>query len=155
CAAVKSPDAVVEPSQAEAQAQGVADAALEAQAAAEEQEQQARAEAAGTLKACVSAYRKGEKAERAGLLLAGKHAGDYIRMRLTLGDKRQGVVQALEGKLAEYSSTAVDANRLVACYHTYRLLAQETGLDELPDGKAGPAQTVPYGHYRDAWVQCV
>jgi hypothetical protein len=89
----------------------------------------------------VRAYRQGEKAYRAGLLEAGRLADLYLAQRVALGDKRAAAVQAVEGQLAAYASSAVDVNRLVGCYHAHRLLAEEAGL------KAD----VPYGHYRDCW----
>ena len=101
--------------------------------------------AAATLKACVTAYRKGEREYRKGLLDAGRLADVYVHQRLALGDDRAAAVQVLEGQLAVYSSTAVDVNRLVRTYHAARLLADEPGV------KAD----VPYGHYRDAWSKLV
>jgi hypothetical protein len=141
---------------AEAQAQGAADAAQQAQADAEAQEAEAREEAVRTLKACVAAYRKGERAYRDGLLESGRLADLYVHQRLTLGDKRDVARQALEGQLAVYATGKVDANRLIHCWHAYRLLALETGLvGDRAAKKAGPADAVPYGHYRDAWKQLV
>jgi hypothetical protein len=78
----------------------------------------------------------------------------YLGQRLALGDKREAAVQALEGELAEYSSTAVDANRLVRTWEAYRLLALEQGLTG--DGrKKGPADAVSYGQLRDHWARVV
>src|SRR5262245_61399143 len=110
-----------------------------------EQEAKAGDEAASTLKATVKAYRQGEKAYRAGLLAAGRLGDQYLHQRVAVGDKRSVAVQALEGELAKYASSSVDANRLIACYHAYRLLAEEPGIKE----------DVAYGHYRDAWQQLV
>jgi hypothetical protein len=112
-----------------------------AEQAAAEAEEKARTEAASTLKAVVRAYRQGEKAYRAGLLEAGRLADLYLAQRVALGDKRAAAVQAVEGQLAAYASSVVDVNRLVGCYHSYRLLCEEPGL------KAD----VPYGHYRDCY----
>jgi hypothetical protein len=137
-------------------AQQAAEQSQQAAAAAEQAEEAAREEAAGILKATVRAYRHGERAYRNGLLDAGRLADLYVHQRLALGDKRAAAVQTLEGALAAYSSTAVDANRLVSCYHAYRLLAEEPGLTTpSAKGKPAPADTVPYGHYRDAWCRLV
>jgi hypothetical protein len=127
------------------------EAAVQAQAeqAAEEaavQEAKAREEAQSTLRAVVRAYKQGEKAYRAGLLEAGRLADSYVHQRLALGDKRAAAVQTLEGQLAQWSSSTVDIDRLIGCYHAYRLLAEEPGVK---------ADVVPYGHYRDAWRQLV
>src|SRR5262249_61325300 len=46
---------------------------------------------------------------------------------------------------AKWRRTTVPPNRLIGCYHAYRLLAEEHGLKE----------DMPYGHYRDAWMQLV
>jgi hypothetical protein len=128
-------------------------AALAAEQAAQ-QEEQARREADDTLKAAVREYRKGEKAYAAALLEAGRLSDLYVHQRLALRDKRAAAVQALEGELAKRSSATVDVNRLIGCYHAYRLLADEPGL--VGTGKKpGPAHDVPYGHYRDCWVQLV
>jgi hypothetical protein len=121
----------------------------QAEQAAEEAaalEAKAREEAQSTLKATIRAYKQGEKAYRAGLLEAGKLADTYNHQRLALGDRRAAVVQTLEGQLAQYSSSTVDIDRLIGCHHAYRLLAEEPGVK---------ADTVPYGHYRDAWRQLV
>src|SRR5262249_13345622 len=84
-------------------------------------------------------------AYRAGLLKAGELADLYVRQRMAGGDKRASAVQALEGELAKWSSSTVDADRLIGCYHAYRLLAEEPGVKE----------DVPYGHYRDCCRQLV
>jgi hypothetical protein len=120
-------------------------AVVAAEQAAADAEEKARSEAASTLKAVVRAYRQGEKAYRAGLLEAGRLADLYLAQRVALGDKRAAAVQAVEGQLAAYASSTVDVNRLVGCYHAYRLLCEEPGL------KAD----VPYGHYRDCWCLLV
>jgi hypothetical protein len=113
---------------------------------AAEQEAKAREEAAATLKATVKAYRSGERAYRVGLLYAGKLADSYVHQRLALGDKRAAAVQTLEGQLAQWSSSTVDIDRLIGCHHAYRLLAEEPSVK---------ADTITYGHYRDAWWQLV
>lgn len=139
-----------------AAAEQTAQQTQQAQADAEEAEQEAREEAEQTRKAAVLAFRKGEKAYRNGLLEAGRLASLYVQQRLALGDKRAAAVQTLEGELAKYSSTAVDANRLIACWEAYALLAVDTGLATAAEGKkAAPADSVPYGHYRDAWSRLV
>jgi hypothetical protein len=130
-----------EPEQSTVQEQAVA--AAEQVAAAEEK---AREEAEQTRKGCVRAYRQGEKSYRAGLLESGRLADLYCRQRVALGDKRAAAVQALEGELAKWSSTAVDVGRLIGCYHSFRLLAEEPGIK---------ADGVAYGHYRDCWGQLV
>jgi hypothetical protein len=116
----------------------------EEQAAEERAKAQDQAEA--TLRATVKAYRKGEAAYRAGLFEAGRLADQYLHQRMTLDDKRAAGIQALEGELARWSSSTVDVNRLIACYHAFYLLAEEPGVK---------AEGVPYGHYRDAYVQLV
>lgn len=132
-----------------AQQRPAAEAAEQARAAAEAAEAAeaaAREEAHATLKAAVRAFAKGERAYRAGLLESGRLADLYVRQRLALGDERAAAVQALEGQLAAYSSGAVDVNRLIACHHAWRLLAEAQGLDKA-------AESVPYGHYRDAYAR--
>ncbi len=52
----------------------------------------------------------------------------------------------LEGEFSRYASSSVDVNRLIACYHAFRLLAEE------PEVKA---DGVSYGQWRDAWCQLV
>jgi hypothetical protein len=135
-----SPEAIVQQQAAQAAAQAGRD------------EEAAREEAQATLKATVTAYRKGEREYRAGLLEAGRLGDVYLHQRMALGDKRAAAVQVLEGQLAIYASTAVDANALIACYHAYRLLAEEPGL---ATGRKAAADGVPYGHYRDGWRQLV
>jgi hypothetical protein len=115
-------------------------------------EEAARKEADSTLKATVTAYRQGEKAYRVGLLEAGRLGDLYLHQRMALGDKRAAATQVLEGELAKWSSSSVDVNRLVGCYHAWRLLAEEPGLAA---GRKPAADAVPYGHYRDAWMQLV
>jgi hypothetical protein len=138
--------------QAEAPAvQQQADAAAE-QAAQREAEQREQAEQ--TRQQAVKAFRKGESAYRAGLLESGRLSGEYIRQRLALGDQRAAAVQALEGAFAPWSSTAVDVSRLVRTWEAFRLLALEQGL--CGEGrKQGPADGIPYGHFRDAWSRLV
>ncbi len=132
--------------QAEVVAEQTAADVQQAAAQAEQAEQQAREDAQTTLKAMVKAYRKGESAYRAGLLEAGRLADVYVHQRLALRDKRAAAVQAIEGQLAAWSSSTVDVGRLIACYHAFRLLADEPGVK---------ADAVPYGHFRDAWAQLV
>lgn len=117
---------------------------------AAEEEAKARDQADSTLKATVRAYRKGEHAYRAGLLESGRLADHYLHQRMAppIRDKRAPAVQTLEGELAKWSSTTVDVNRLIGCAHAYRLLAVEPGLEKA-------AESIPYGHYRDAWMQLV
>lgn len=131
---------------AEPQAAQTAEQARAAAEAAEAAEAAAREEAHATLKAAVRAFAKGERAYRAGLLESGRLCDLYVRQRLALGDERAAAVQALEGQLAAYSSGAVDVNRLIACHHAWRLLAEAQGLDKA-------AESVPYGHYRDAYAR--
>jgi hypothetical protein len=123
-----------------------AEEARAAAEAAEAAEAAAREEAHATLKAAVRAFAKGERAYRTGLLESGRLADLYVRQRLALGDERAAAVQALEGQLAAYSSGAVDVNRLIACHHAWRLLAEAQGLDKA-------AEAIPYGHYRDAYAR--
>ena len=142
--------ATVPPSEVPNPEAAVQEQAAQAAEQAAEQEVKAREEADHTLKATVRAYRKGESAYRAGLLESGRLADQYLHQRMAppIRDKRAPAVQTLEGELAKWSSTTVDVNRLIGCYHAYRLLAEETGLDKA-------AESIPYGHYRDAWVQMV
>jgi hypothetical protein len=134
--------------------QAVPQQAEQAAAEAARTEEQARDAAEKTRQAAVKAYRQGERAYSAGLLEAGRLAGLYVGQRLALGDKREACVQALEGELAKYSSTAVDVNRLVRTWEAYRLLALEQEL--AGEGrKKGPADAVPYGQYRDHWARLV
>lgn len=114
--------------------------------AAEAAEAAAREEAHATLKAAVRAFAKGERAYRTGLLESGRLCDLYVHQRLALGDGRAAAVQALEGQLAAYSSGTVDVNRLISCHHAWRLLAEAQGLDKA-------AESVPYGHYRDAYTR--
>lgn len=118
---------------------------------AAEDEARALAEANRTLTAAGKAYAKGERAYRAGLLEAGKLADDYLHKRMTINPTRttRGVAtQAVEGELAKYASSRVDVNRLVGCFHAFRLLADEPGL-------AKQAEGLSYGHYRDAFSRLV
>jgi hypothetical protein len=153
--------------------QQTAEQAKAAAEAAEAAEEQARQAADATLKATVKHYRAGERAYRAGLLEAGRLAGLYVQQRLALGDKRAAAVQTLEGALAAYSSSAVDVNRLVACWQASHLLADalldtlaaaEKSAEGTPEAKAAAKaykatasalESVPYGHYRDAWSRLV
>jgi hypothetical protein len=140
----EQPPAVPEvPPAVPADAAQTAEQAAAEQAAAQAAEEAARKQAAETLRACVSAYRKGERSYRDGLLRAGELADSYITQRLMLGDKRSAATQALEGQLAVYASTPVDANELVGVWQAYRLLAGEEKSD------------TPYGHWRDAYRQLV
>lgn len=140
------------PSAAEQAAQSASDAAAQAQADSDA----AREQASATLKALVKAFRSGERAYRTGLLEAGRLAAEYIAQRLALCDKRAAAVQAIGGALAAYASDSVDVNRLVRAWTAYRLLAVETGLTEKPaPNKAAPVDSVPYGHFRDAWSRLV
>jgi SWI/SNF-related matrix-associated actin-dependent regulator 1 of chromatin subfamily A len=146
-ASVQRLQAEVDAEKAPAAGAAVAAGAAEAAAAAEEAEEKARADAKATLKAAVKAFRQGERALKAGFLEAGRLADVYVHQRLALGDKRDAAVRQVELALSEHSSDRVEPNRLIACYHAYRLLAEEPGVK---------ADAVPYGHYRDAWVQlCV
>jgi hypothetical protein len=159
-----TPDAAVNPAVEQAALsaeqpsaeQAVAAAAQAAEEQAAAAEEQAREEADTTLKALVKAFRQGERAYRQGLLDAGRLCDEYVRQRLTLGDKRSAAVQCVEGELAKWSSSAVNANQLIGSWHAYRLLAVEQQLDKAPSkGKPAPADGVAYGHYRDAWCRLV
>lgn len=110
-------------------------------------EEAALQEADSVLKAAVRAYRRGEKAYAAGLLESGRLVGQYLVQRMALKATRANAVKAVEGELARWSSSTVDANRLVKCYHAFHLLAETQ-----PDVKA---ENVPYGTYRDAYAQLV
>lgn len=130
---------------------GAAHLAAEAEARREAEEREA---AEKTRQEAARAFRRGELAYRAGLLEAGRLSAQYIRQRLALGDQRAAAVQALEGAFAPWSSAAVDVNRLVRVWEAFRLLAVEQGL--AGEGrKQGPADAVPYGHWRDAWARLV
>jgi hypothetical protein len=145
----QAPDALPQGTEQATETPPAAEAAGQARAAAEAAEAAeaaAREEAHATLKAAVRAFARGERAYRAGLLESGRLCDLYVRQRLALGDERAASVQALEGQLAAYSSGAVDVNRLIACHHAWRLLAESQGLDKA-------AESVPYGHYRDAYAR--
>jgi hypothetical protein len=123
------------------------------QAAAQEAE--LRKEAKHTLDQCETAHARGERAYRAGLLEAGRLAGLYCVQRMSLGDQRAAAVTALAGRLAESASCVVDevyVNKLIASSHAHRLLAEEQGLTG-KGKKAGPADNVPWGLYRDTWCR--
>jgi trimeric autotransporter adhesin len=107
-----------------------------------------RQEANATLAACGVAYAQGERAMRAGRFEAGRLAGVYVCQRMALGDKRDAAVSAIEGELAKWSSERPDASVLIRCYHAYRLLVQEN-----PAADKTAADSVPYGHYREAFCQ--
>lgn len=140
-----APDAVQIVEQPAAQVVAGSAAVVEA---VDQDESAVRDELVDTLKTLVKAYSKGEKAYRQGLLEAGRLCRIYISGRLTLGDARKAAVQTVEGQIAMYSSSTVDAGRLMMCYEAYRLLADECGL-------AKAAENVAYGHYRDAWSRLV
>jgi hypothetical protein len=110
-----------------------------------EKEAQAREQAETVRQEAVRAYRKGERAYRAGLLEAGRLSHAYLVQRMALGDNRAAGVQALNGAFAAYSSSAVDVNHLIRTWWAYHLLCEQPGL------KAD----VPYGRYRDHWSQLV
>jgi hypothetical protein len=107
-----------------------------------------RLEANKTLEACVAAFSAGESAMRSGRLEAGRLADLYVKQRVALGDARDMAVKALAGELAKYASSAADTdvNGLIRVYHTWRLLAVESGRADA---------NVPYGHYVNAFVQLV
>jgi hypothetical protein len=136
--------------------QAVAAAAQAAEEQAAAAEEQAREQADGVLKALVKAFRQGERAYRQGLLEAGRLCDEYVRQRLTLGDKRAASVQTVEGELAKWSSNTVNANDLIGAWWAYNLLAVEPGLDKAPGkGKPAPADAVAYGVWRDCWARLV
>jgi hypothetical protein len=116
-----------------------------AEQAAQEEERLLR-EADSTCKAAVRAFRRGEQEYRKGLLEAGRLADLYVHQRIALKHPRENAVKTLEGEFSRYASSSVDVDRLIRCYHAYRLLAEETGVK---------ADNVPFGQWRDAWCQLV
>src|SRR5262245_44663306 len=123
----------------------VAEVHANAEQAAQEEERLLR-EADSTCKQAVKAFRKGEQEYRKGLLEAGRLADLYLHQRMALKHPRENAVKTLEGEFSRYASSSVDVDRLVRCYHAYRLLAEEPGVK---------ADHVPYGQWRDAWCQLV
>jgi hypothetical protein len=75
-----------------------------------------------------------------------------LSLRLKAGDKRDAALQAIEGRLAEQSSSVVKADRLIACWHSFRLLHGATVDDK---GKLSDAPPFCYGHFDKAWSQRV
>jgi hypothetical protein len=109
-----------------------------------------RQEANATLAACTAAYAQGERAMRAGRFEAGRLAGVYVCQRLALGDKREAAISAIEGELAKWASERPDASVLIRCYHGYRLLVEEN-----PAADKTAAESVAFGHFREAFCQLV
>jgi hypothetical protein len=171
---------------AEQAAAPAAEAAAQVQAAqaeAEATEAAAREAANKVLLSVVKHYRQGESAYRKGLLEAGRLAHEYVLLRLALQDKRDAATQAIEGKLAEWSSGRVDANELIRAHQSYALLAlpllkrTEAEAEAAQAAKAAAlspeerkaakaaalaaeaaqaaVDAVPYGFYRDAYCQLV
>jgi membrane protein involved in colicin uptake len=140
--------------------------AEEQAAAAQRAAEQAAEEEAGVrrgmvadLDAMVKCYRRGERAYSLGLLGSGMYAHRVVVAKMRLRDKRRGGVQAVESTLAPYATDVVDCGRLIRCWAAHQLLGVEQGLAEPLDvfkgRKVGPADSIPYGHYRDAWSRLV
>jgi hypothetical protein len=153
-AATPAADAAIPSPEVTAATPAVQQSAEQAAEAAAEREAELREEAAKTLTACGRVFARGERAHRDSQLEAGRLAGVYITQRLTLGDKRAAAVDLLTLELSRYASSTVDVNRLVLTYHAHRLLAVEQSLAG-SGKKAGPADSVPYGLYRDQWCRLV
>jgi hypothetical protein len=151
-AATTAADAAATSPEVAAATPSVQQSAEQAAEAAAEREAELREEAAKTLTACGKAFAKGERAYREGLLAAGRLAGLYVTQRLTIGDRRSAAVDLLTLELSRYASSTVDPNRLILTYNAYRLLAEDQGLAG-SGKKAGPADAVPYGLYRDQWCR--
>lgn len=67
---------------------------------------------------------------RDGLILTGKLCHEYVLARLAIPrTKRSAAIEAIEGRLSEYDTNRVDANRLIECYHVHRLLCEVPGID--------------------------
>ena len=108
-----------------------------------------RADAGRLLTSAVTAFRRGESDYRRGCLEAGRLCDAYVAARLALRDDRAAAVQAIEGELAQYASSPVRANDLIAAYHAYRLLVADRGMAK------SIGERVPYGTYRDRWSRLV
>lgn len=104
---------------------------------------------ASLLNQCESAYRRGTKAYALGLLLSGKHAAAYVRVRMLGGAERKGAVGAIKGRLNEHSEKDVDVNKLIGAWEAYALLSGDTEGKGLAKGK------ITYGAIRDGWRQLV
>jgi hypothetical protein len=128
----------------------------EQKAAAEKAAEQERAECRKSASAHVdkaeACVKRAERGYSEGYLLAGYHADLALSLRLKAGDKRDAALQAIEGRLAEQSSTVVKADRLIACWHSFRLLHGAKVDDK---GKLSDAPPFCYGHFDKAWSQLV
>lgn len=139
------------PVQAPETPEAVAAAAAAAEAAEEARVEALQEAAEKALTACRKAYTKGDKAHRQGLLESGRLASEYIALRMEAGATRAVAVQVVEGELAKVAWDKVDVNRLVRCYHVYRLLCD--GYRAVTEATADP--DVPYSHLRDVWTDLV
>lgn len=131
-------------------AKDVADAAAAmaaAKAAAEAREEALAEEVTSHIKEAVKAYRKGERAYRAGLLLAGKESHLACRAKLAINATkatRDAVCQAIDGQLAVYATSPVSTSTMIRAWAAWDLLCDSQHLAE-------KCQHVAYGHYKDAW----
>ena len=128
-----------------------------AEEAAARREGELRAEAKATLDASAKAYARGESALRAGMLEAGRLAGEYLQQRLALGDKRVDAVGLVAMRWSEHSATlltATDVEAAIRASRAHQLLAVEQGL--VGEGrKQGSADVVPYGQWLGHWSRLV
>jgi hypothetical protein len=121
----------------------------------EEQIERAREQAEGEVKHSVRCVKTAESGYADGYLRSGYHASEAVRIRVAVGEKRSVIIQAVEGQLALWSSTKLDANTLIACYHAHRLL-ENGGVEPLKSGvKLTVDPAFAYGHYREAWSKLV
>lgn len=96
----------------------------------------------------LKSYRSGEHEYRKGLMEAGRLAHEYVVVQMRRGQKRDQAVKTIEGDLNAVSTTIVDANRLIRCYQSYRLLCEAQGLDKA-------AADMSYGAYTQGWSRLV
>jgi hypothetical protein len=130
--------------------------AAEQKAAAEKAAEQERAECRKSASAHVdkaeACVKRAERGLSEGYILAGYHADVALALRLKAGDSRAAAIQGIEGRLSEQSSVAIKADRLIACWHAYRLL-QGGSVDDKGKLTDGPVGT--YAHFDRAWSHLV
>jgi hypothetical protein len=93
-----------------------------AERAAEQERAECRKAASSHLDKAEACVKRAERGLSEGYILAGYHADVALALRLKAGDSRAAAIQGIEGRLAEQSSVVIKADRLIACYHAYRLL---------------------------------
>jgi len=123
-----------------------------AERAEEQQRQECRKAASSHIDKAERLISKSEKEYADGYILAGFHADLALCLRLQAGDKRDAALQSIEGRLADQSSSVVKADRLIACWQSYRLL-QGGSVDD--KGRLNETPAFKYGHYDKAWSQLV